>query len=193
MLACFSSMPVATSSVVPMIVPEALLVASLSIAANLNRSHDRGIGDIGPLGEVAIATPGTPIMVPIFGEGRIPDDIEDALHDNDDDDDVKPATIADDSDDDIARTTPVVGGGASSSETHQYFPPFPFVFFNFDLDVMAQLGDSGDKKEVVLSVKTYSICRGIEYKVLESDHCKYYDKCKEFGNRCTWLIWISLH
>ncbi|XP_016185960.1 uncharacterized protein LOC107627649 [Arachis ipaensis] len=31
-----------------------------------------------------------------------------------------------------------------------------------------------------------------QYKVVESDYCKYYGKCKEFGNRCTWLIRISL-
>ncbi|XP_057740356.1 uncharacterized protein LOC130957520 [Arachis stenosperma] len=34
----------------------------------------------------------------------------------------------------------------------------------------------------MLSVKTYSIRRGVEYKVLESDHRKYYGKYKEFGN-----------
>ncbi|XP_015945596.1 uncharacterized protein LOC107470700 [Arachis duranensis] len=39
-----------------------------------------------------------------------------------------------------------------------------------------------DKEEVVLSVKTYSIRHGVEYKVLESDHHKYYGKCKEFGS-----------
>ncbi|RYQ85124.1 hypothetical protein Ahy_B10g104634 isoform B [Arachis hypogaea] len=49
-----------------------------------------------------------------------------------------------------------------------------------------------DKEEVILSVKTYSIQRGVEYKVLESDYPKYYGKCKEFDNGCTWLIRISL-
>ncbi|XP_020967508.1 uncharacterized protein LOC107615389 [Arachis ipaensis] len=49
-----------------------------------------------------------------------------------------------------------------------------------------------DKEEVVLSVKTYSICRGVEFKVLESDHRKYYGKCKEFGSGCVWLIRVSL-
>ncbi|XP_052118896.1 uncharacterized protein LOC127748425 [Arachis duranensis] len=49
-----------------------------------------------------------------------------------------------------------------------------------------------DKEEVVLSVKTYNIRRGIQYKVVESDYRKYYGKCKEFGNGCAWCIWISL-
>ncbi|XP_057734553.1 uncharacterized protein LOC130949994 [Arachis stenosperma] len=158
--ACSNSMPVGASSAVPVIVPEAILVASPSFAANLNRSGDAGVGETRQLGEVAIAMPSTPIMVPIFGEGGVPDGIEDALHDDDDDDDddVESATIADDSDDDIPQTTAVFQ----------------------------------DKEEVVLSVKTYSIRRGVEYKVLESDHRKYYGKWKEFGNGCTWLIRVSL-
>ncbi|XP_057748016.1 uncharacterized protein LOC130967216 [Arachis stenosperma] len=53
-------------------------------------------------------------------------------------------------------------------------------------------GVEDDKEEVVLSVKTYSIRCGIEYKVLESDYCKYHGKCKYFGNGCTWMIRISL-
>ncbi|XP_015940843.1 uncharacterized protein LOC107466382 [Arachis duranensis] len=152
--ACSSSMPVGASLVVPVIIPEAVLVASPSFAANLNRSGDAGVGATGQLGEVAIAMPSTPVMVPIFGEDGVPDGIEDALHD--DDDDVESATVADDSDDDIPHTTPV------------------------------------DKEEIMLSVKTYSIRRGVEYKVLESDHRKYYGKWKEFGNDCTWLIRVSL-
>ncbi|XP_020981339.1 uncharacterized protein LOC110272930 [Arachis duranensis] len=39
-------------------------------------------------------------------------------------------------------------------------------------------------EHVILSVKTYSICRVVECKVLESYHVKYHEKCKEFGNGC---------
>ncbi|XP_057756502.1 uncharacterized protein LOC130975783 [Arachis stenosperma] len=49
-----------------------------------------------------------------------------------------------------------------------------------------------NKEEDVLSVKDYSIRRGIEYGVLESDHLKYHGKYKEFGKGCNWLIHISL-
>ncbi|XP_016178943.1 uncharacterized protein LOC107621434 [Arachis ipaensis] len=74
-------------------------------------------------------------------------------------------TIADDNDDETPRTTPPMGGGASSSGGVAEF----------------QFGQQfQDKEEVVFSVKTYSIRRGVEYKVLESDHRKYYGKCKEF-------------
>ncbi|XP_015958897.1 uncharacterized protein LOC107482815 [Arachis duranensis] len=56
-----------------------------------------------------------------------------------------------------------------------------------------QIGQSfHNKDEVVLSVKDYSFRRGVEYRVLESDHLKYHGKCKEFGKGCSWLIRISL-
>ncbi|XP_025675780.1 uncharacterized protein [Arachis hypogaea] len=48
------------------------------------------------------------------------------------------------------------------------------------------------KEEAVLSVKDYSIRRGVEYRVIESDNLKYQGRCKEFGNGCTWLIRITL-
>ncbi|XP_016173687.1 uncharacterized protein LOC107616212 [Arachis ipaensis] len=56
-----------------------------------------------------------------------------------------------------------------------------------------QIGQSfQSKEEVVLSVKDYSIRRGVEYKVMESDNLKYQGRCKEFGNGCTWLIRIVM-
>ncbi|XP_057720165.1 uncharacterized protein LOC130934631 [Arachis stenosperma] len=49
-----------------------------------------------------------------------------------------------------------------------------------------------DKDEALLSVKTYSIRRGVQYKVVESDYRRYVGKCSEFRNGCTWLIRLSL-
>ncbi|RYQ87736.1 hypothetical protein Ahy_B09g095273 [Arachis hypogaea] len=89
MPAASSLRPLGVSSYVPVIAPEAVLVAS-SFAADLNRNRDR--------------------------EGGALDGVKDVLRD-DDDDDMEPATIADDSDDDIARSIPIEGGGASSLET----------------------------------------------------------------------------
>ncbi|XP_016165415.1 uncharacterized protein LOC107608035 [Arachis ipaensis] len=166
---CSSSIPVRASSAVPVITPEAGLVASPSFAFNLNRGGDPGFGEIGLLGEEAFATLGPAATVPLVGVIGVPDGVEDALHD--DDDDVESATIADDSDDDTPRPTSAVGGGASSSVGQQF----------------------QDKEEVVLSVKTYSIRRRVEYKVLESDNRKYYGKCKGFGSGCAWLIRVSLY
>ncbi|XP_016171087.1 uncharacterized protein LOC107613548 [Arachis ipaensis] len=95
--------------------------------------------------------------------------------------------------------------GPSSSGTQQY----PRHFSTLNLEALDQQADGGaiiggsstefqigqsfqNKDEVVLSVKDYSIRRGVEYRVVESDHLKYHGRCKEFGKGCTWLIRISL-
>ncbi|XP_016186343.1 uncharacterized protein LOC107628052 [Arachis ipaensis] len=44
------------------------------------------------------------------------------------------------------------------------------------------------KEEAVMSVKDNSIRRGVQYRVMESDHLKYVGRCKEFGNSCTWMV-----
>ncbi|XP_015964747.1 uncharacterized protein LOC107488505 [Arachis duranensis] len=122
--------------------------------------------------------------------------------------------IADDSGDDLGTTDPRRATGGSSSGTQQY-PPY---FSSLDLDAMRQdenpvqasgfgardtEGFAGmtefqvgqqfqDKDEALLSVKTYSIRRGVQYKVVESDYRRYVGKYSEFGNGCTWLIRLSL-
>ncbi|RYR25045.1 hypothetical protein Ahy_B02g058681 [Arachis hypogaea] len=120
-----SSMPVGASSVAPVIASEAVLVASLSFAFNLNCSGDAGVGETGPLGEVAFATPDSPATVLVFGEVGVPDGVEDALHDDDDDDDdVEFATIADDT---YQETTDLRLSCPSTSENlcsrqHEVYP-----------------------------------------------------------------------
>ncbi|XP_016168196.1 uncharacterized protein LOC107610701 [Arachis ipaensis] len=95
----------------------------------------------------------------------------DALLDGVDDDDVELDLIADDNGDDIAASNLIGAGGGSKFQVGQQFQ---------------------DKDEVVLSVKPYSIRRGVQYKVVESDYRRYVGKCSEFGNGCTWLIRLSL-
>ncbi|RYR72220.1 hypothetical protein Ahy_A02g006426 [Arachis hypogaea] len=211
-VASSSALPVGSSSTVPVIAPEPDLVVSPSFSVTLNRSCDALVGEAGPLGDGDFAVPNSPPCVPVFEEVGAPKGVEDALQDDDDDDDVEPATIAaDDSEEETPRTTPPVAGGAFSS-----VPPH---FSALDLDAMAPQEDPSvpvgfgtrdsqttggvsefqvgqqfqHKEEVVLSVKTYSIHRGVEYMVLESDHRKYYGKCKEFGSGCVRLIRVSLH
>ncbi|XP_057744653.1 uncharacterized protein LOC130962459 [Arachis stenosperma] len=130
------------------------------------------------------------------------------------DDDVEPDIIANDSGDDIGASEPAGAGGDSSSGTQQYPPHFS----SLDLDAMRREWVPGEpagfgardaegsasltefqvgqqfqnKDEAVLSVKTYSIRRGIQYKVVESDYRRYVRKCYEFGNGCTWLIRLCL-
>ncbi|XP_016186383.1 uncharacterized protein LOC107628087 [Arachis ipaensis] len=56
-----------------------------------------------------------------------------------------------------------------------------------------QIGQSFQtKEEAVMSVKDYSIRRGVQYKVMESNHLKYVQRCKEFGNGCSWIIRVAL-
>ncbi|XP_016207298.1 uncharacterized protein LOC107647764 [Arachis ipaensis] len=56
-----------------------------------------------------------------------------------------------------------------------------------------QIGQSfQNKEEAVMSVKDYSIRRGVQYQVMKSDHLKYVGRCKEFGNGCTWMIRVEL-
>ncbi|XP_025617129.1 uncharacterized protein [Arachis hypogaea] len=143
-----------------------------------------------------------------------PAGVGDGLFDDPDDDDVEPDMITDDSGDDLGTTGPRRATGRSSSGTQQYPPHFSVL----DLDAMRQdenavqacgfgardtKGSAGmtefqvgqqfqDKDEALLSVKTYSIRRGVQYKVVESDYRMYVGKCSEFGNGCTWLIRLSL-
>ncbi|MED6118059.1 hypothetical protein PIB30_115990, partial [Stylosanthes scabra] len=42
-----------------------------------------------------------------------------------------------------------------------------------------------------MAVKTYSIRRAVEYKILESDRLKYSVQCTQFGPVCRWSIRIA--
>ncbi|XP_015931825.1 uncharacterized protein LOC107458127 [Arachis duranensis] len=137
------------------------------------------------------------------------DRVENALRDNDSD--KEPVDIGGDSDDDIPRGTRTAHGG-SGSGTQEYPPHLSSlnleaigqhqnVEATFDWQGMHdwtgltefQIGQSfQSKEEAVLSVKDYSIRRGVEYRVMESDNLKYQGRCKEFGNGCTWLIRIVM-
>ncbi|RYR15086.1 hypothetical protein Ahy_B04g071819 isoform D [Arachis hypogaea] len=88
-------------------------------------------------------------------------------------DDVEPDMIDDDSSDDIGASEPAgvsghsVGFGARDAEGTAGLTEF-------------QVGQQFQDK------------RGVQYKVVESDHRRYVGKCSEFGNGCTWLIRLSL-
>ncbi|XP_057740306.1 uncharacterized protein LOC130957466 [Arachis stenosperma] len=195
-----SSRPAGASSSVPMYEPPIEPVTSPSFAVNLNCS---GGGEVG-IGD----------FVPTSLQCAAPAGMGDAVLGDPDEDDLEPDIIADDSGDDIGASEPAGVGGGSSSGTQQY----PLHFSSLDLEAMRQEGVPGeaagfgardaewttgltefqvsqlfqDKDEVVLSVKTYSICREVQYKVVESDYRRYIGKYFEFRNGCTWLIRLSL-
>ncbi|XP_016164295.1 uncharacterized protein LOC107606790 [Arachis ipaensis] len=117
-----------------------------------------------------------------FGE---PDQVENAMRD--DDSDQEPVDIIGDDDDDTGAD-PHTQHGPSSSSTQQ-----TEVLLLGGSSTEFQIGQSfQNKDEAVLSVKDYSIRRGVEYSVLESNHLKYHEKCKEFDKGYSWLIHIPL-
>ncbi|XP_052114421.1 uncharacterized protein LOC107480580 [Arachis duranensis] len=194
------SRPAVASSSLPVYEPPMQPVASSSFAIDLSGN----VGDEVRYGE----------HVPTEVHCPTPAGVVEDLFDDPDDDDVEPDMIADESGDDLGTTDPRRAIGGSSSGTQQY-PPY---FSSLDLDAMRQdentvqasgfcardmEGSAGmtefqlgqqfqDKDEALLSVKTYSIRRGVQYKVVESDYRRYMGKCSEFGNGCAWLIRLSL-
>ncbi|XP_020972819.1 uncharacterized protein LOC110269370 [Arachis ipaensis] len=192
------------SSSMPAVLPSVLQTASPSFAADLDRTEAVGSAPLENPGvwqqAFEVGTGGGMIHdVQGFGE---PDRVENAMRD--DDSDQKPVDIIEDNDDDTGAN-PHTQHGPSSSGTQQYRPHFSTL----NLEALGQQADGGatiggsstkfqirqsfqNKDEAVLSVKDYSIRRGVEYRVLESDHLKYHGKCKEFGKGYSWLIRISL-
>ncbi|XP_057745295.1 uncharacterized protein LOC130963163 [Arachis stenosperma] len=160
-----SSWAAVASSSVPVYEPAVQLVASPSFAVDLND----GVGD--EVGSVDI--------MPNALQGVPPVGVGDGVLGDAEEDDVEPDTIEDDSGDEGVLGH-AVGFGARDAEGTAGLTEF-------------QVGQQfQDKDEALLSVKTYSIRRGVQYKVVESDHRRYVGKCSEFGNGCTWLIRLSL-
>ncbi|XP_015956629.1 uncharacterized protein LOC107480948 [Arachis duranensis] len=188
------------------------LLAKLVDVVSSSMGSNRHTPTVGTVAGSNSRPAGISSSVPVYEPPVEP--VASPLLDDSDDDDVEPDIIADDSGDDIGASEPAGAGGGSSSGTEQY----PSHFSSLDLEAMRQEGVPGeaagfeatdaegsagliefqvgqqfqDKDEAVLSVKTYSIRRGVQYKVVESDYRRYVRKCSEFGSGCTWLIRLSL-
>ncbi|RYR73293.1 hypothetical protein Ahy_A02g007649 isoform C [Arachis hypogaea] len=48
------------------------------------------------------------------------------------------------------------------------------------------------RKSVVAAIRSYTIARGVDYDVYESERQTFYAKCKMYGRGCDWLIRASL-
>ncbi|RYR18609.1 hypothetical protein Ahy_B03g063232 [Arachis hypogaea] len=48
------------------------------------------------------------------------------------------------------------------------------------------------RKSVVAAIRSYTIARGVDYEVYESEPQTFYAKCKMYGRGCDWLIRASL-
>ncbi|RYQ83315.1 hypothetical protein Ahy_B10g101963 isoform B [Arachis hypogaea] len=48
-----------------------------------------------------------------------------------------------------------------------------------------------NRESAMLAVKNYNIRRSAEYKVVESDQSRYVCRCKQFGDRCRWMVRVA--
>ncbi|XP_057744644.1 uncharacterized protein LOC130962450 [Arachis stenosperma] len=192
------------STSMPPVRPHLPPVQSPSFAADLQQTEV--VGSV-PLEHAAVIEPPNVVgtgggLVPYLEDFGGPDQVENAMRD--DESEEEPVDIDGDSDENTGGD-PDAQHRPSSSASHQYPPHFSTL----NLEALGQQEDSGNrvgrsstefeigqsfqsKDEAVLSVKDYSIRRGVEYRVIESDHLKYHGKCKEFGKGCTWLIRVAL-
>ncbi|XP_016191863.1 uncharacterized protein LOC107632712 [Arachis ipaensis] len=153
----------------------------------------------------AARTPG--LITGLVGSGEL-DHVEDAMREDDSDD--EPDHISGDSEEETPMVPPAPQGPSSAGSYQQ--PPH---FSTLNLEAVSQQQDEAHtfggqglhegnapgefqvgqsfhtKEEAVMSVKDYSIRRGVQYRVIESDHLKYVGRCKEFGNSCTWMIRVA--
>ncbi|XP_016172687.1 uncharacterized protein LOC107615088 [Arachis ipaensis] len=158
---------------------------------------------------IAVGTASSSHRVPDFAVESGPDRVENAMREDDLDD--EPVNIVGDSDDDTSRN-PRISHGPSSFGTLQHLPHLSAL--NLEAigqqpEVNATFRSQGlydataltefqidqyfqSKEEAVLSVKDYSIRRGVEYRVMKPDYLKYHGRCKEFGKWFTWMIRITL-
>ncbi|RYR63782.1 hypothetical protein Ahy_A04g021536 [Arachis hypogaea] len=98
----------------------------------------------------------------------------------------------------------------SSSNQPMYVPPF---MRELDLDAMhvlefpeyANIGvpdpedgefrigtEYSSRKSVIAAIRSYTISRGVDCDVYESEPQMFYAKCKMYGRGCDWLIRASL-
>ncbi|RYQ93033.1 hypothetical protein Ahy_B09g099295 [Arachis hypogaea] len=47
------------------------------------------------------------------------------------------------------------------------------------------------REAVIKAIKDYTIRRGVDYRVYESEPTTFYAKCTEYGNGCDWLIKVT--
>ncbi|RYR79671.1 hypothetical protein Ahy_A01g004489 [Arachis hypogaea] len=50
----------------------------------------------------------------------------------------------------------------------------------------------GSRKSVIAAIRSYTISRGVDYLVYESEPQTFHAKCKNYGRGCDWLIQASL-
>ncbi|XP_057733987.1 uncharacterized protein LOC130949221 [Arachis stenosperma] len=78
-----------------------------------------------------------------------------------------------------------------SSSQPMYVPPFMRVADPEDGEFRIGM-EYSSRKSVVAVIRSFTISRGIDYDVYESEPQTFYAKCKMYGHGCDWLIRASL-
>ncbi|RYR70129.1 hypothetical protein Ahy_A03g016642 [Arachis hypogaea] len=78
-----------------------------------------------------------------------------------------------------------------SSSQPMYVPPFMPVADYEDGEFRIGM-EYNSRKSVVAAIRSYTISRGVDYDVYESEAQTFYAKCKMYGHGCDWLIRASL-
>ncbi|RYR42904.1 hypothetical protein Ahy_A08g039336 [Arachis hypogaea] len=73
------------------------------------------------------------------------------------------------------------------------FPEYSNIGVADPEDGEFQIGvEYSSRKSVVAAIRSYTIARGVDYDVYESEPQTFYAKCKMYGRGCDWLIRASL-
>ncbi|RYQ83312.1 hypothetical protein Ahy_B10g101963 isoform C [Arachis hypogaea] len=100
------------------------------------------------------------------------------------------------------RVEPVGGGGSSSMPSHYLSLNLGAMHSTNVEDRPSTYPVSGEmelevglkflnRESAMLAVKNYNIRRSAEYKVVESDQSRYVCRCKQFGDRCRWMVRVA--
>ncbi|RYR31336.1 hypothetical protein Ahy_B01g056140 [Arachis hypogaea] len=79
-------------------------------------------------------------------------------------------------------------GAVHAPEFPQYMNTAPPVVADGEFTVGMEFSS---REAVIKAMKDYTIRRGVDYRVYESEPTTFYAKCIEYGNGCDWLIRIT--
>ncbi|RYQ99152.1 hypothetical protein Ahy_B07g087038 [Arachis hypogaea] len=69
-------------------------------------------------------------------------------------------------------------------------PEFP-EYMNADGEFVVGM-EFSSREAVIMAMKDYTIQKGVDYRVYESEPLTFYAKCTQYGSGCDWLIRVSM-
>ncbi|RYR19154.1 hypothetical protein Ahy_B03g063862 isoform A [Arachis hypogaea] len=67
------------------------------------------------------------------------------------------------------------------------FPQYMNANGEFSMEI-----EFSSREAVIMAMKDYTIRRGVDYRVYESEPLTFYAKCTQYGSGCDWLIRVSM-